>query len=419
MSESSEAIPHSQPSRLHPASGPDRDPASRKILQFGTGKLLRGLFDPLVSQAASVTVVQSRAGASGASDIRGAADGYHLWVRGVQRGQVVQRVETVRSLGDGLSIVDQWPAFLALAKQLDFDVIVSNTTEKGLALDDEDQHWPAGFASPSAKPGPAASPWHHSTSAPRSFPARLVAWLFQRFCQQGPGITIVPLELIEDNAKLLQQLVLKQAAAWPVTSTEKFLTWLQYDCRWLSTLVDRICVDPVPPLPWSGTDPLAVMTEPFQMLAIADDGGPRDVLPQHPDVIWAKELRPYFLQKVRILNGLHTAMVARCLPLGYKHVIDVMNDTTQVAWLLRLLNEEIVPTLEHQGLEVRGFAEAVLDRFRNPFFLHRLQDIAVGHEMKIQVRLEPTCAEFTAAFEKSPPLLQQILALPRAALHRL
>ena len=219
------------------------------------------------------------------------------------------------------------------------------------------------------------------------------------------GPAIMPLELIENNAQVLQQRVLEQAERWQLSTDTTFMDWLRHDCRWLSTLVDSICVDPIQPTPWSTDDPLAVMTEPFQMLVIEDDGGDRTILPTHPAITWAGDLRPYFLQKVRILNGLHTAMVARCLPLGFQHVIDVMNEPEQVAWLHELLNNELVPTLEAQGLEVQAFAQQVLDRFRNPFFLHRLTDIAVGHETKLQVRLAPTQAEYQQYFGKPPQLL--------------
>lgn len=193
------------------------------------------------------------------------------------------------------------------------------------------------------------------------------------------------------------------------------MTWLRDDCRWLSTLVDRICVDVVPPVPWADDDPLAVMTEPFQMLVVQRDGGPEWLLPDHPAVIWADDLQPYFRQKVRLLNGLHTAMVARCLPLGFETVIDVMNDPEQSQWVSNLLEQELVPTLEAQGLQVQAFGQQVLDRFRNPFFRHRLADIAVGHETKLQVRLQPTWEEYQQQFGRRPPLLSEVLAMPLPA----
>jgi tagaturonate reductase len=377
--------------------------AETRILQFGTGKLLRGLFDPMLPQAGIVTVLQSRDEPATRQAINAANEGYHLWIRGFQAGEVVSQVQTVDTLGQAHSLVHDWTAIAARFGDPSYRLVVSNTTEKGLSLDDRDR---VESVDPNLLREPAAA------APPHSFPSRLLAMLRHRYLLGIAGPAIMPLELIENNAQVLQQRVLEQAERWQLSTDTTFMDWLRHDCRWLSTLVDRICVDPIQPTPWSTDDPLAVMTEPFQMLVIEDDGGDRTILPTHPAITWAGDLRPYFLQKVRILNGLHTAMVARCLPLGFQHVIDVMNEPEQVAWLHELLNNELVPTLEAQGLEVQAFAQQVLDRFRNPFFLHRLTDIAVGHETKLQVRLAPTQAEYQRHFGKTPQLLSEILAAP-------
>jgi tagaturonate reductase len=369
-----------------------------QILQFGTGKLLRGLFDPLVPQSGRVTVVQSRDGVSTLDGINRAGDGYHLWVRGFQQGQVIEQVERIRSLGAAYSLTRQWPEILGVWQDPNFRLVVSNTTEKGLQLDPQDA---------------AGSLVASGSQPPQSFPARLLALLWQRYQQAGEGVAILPLELIENNATRLRDLVLEQAQHWSAESG--FLAWLREDCRWLTTLVDRICVDVVPPVPWAEDDPLAVMTEPFQMLVVQRDGGPEWILPDHPAVIWADDLQPYFRQKVRLLNGLHTAMVARCMPLGFETVLDVMNDPQQSQWVTDLLEQELVPTLAAQGLTVDAFGRQVLDRFRNPFFRHRLADIAVGHETKRQVRLQPTWEEYQQQFGRRPPLLSEVLDLPLPA----
>ncbi|MBL8891185.1 MAG: hypothetical protein JNL67_14485 [Planctomycetaceae bacterium] len=368
-----------------------------KVLQIGTGKLLRGLFDPLWKVPGQVTVVQSREEASTLDHINRTNRPYHLWVRGFQQAQVVERVEEVSSLGRAYSLTRQWNELRNLIHDPSFRLLASNTTEKGLRLDDADSLLSIGAA---------------RNCPPRSFPARLLTLLYERYQYEETPIAILPLELIENNANQLLELVLEQATKWGLNHDAGFLDWLRNDCRWLASLVDRICVDVVPPLPWTVDDPLAVMTEPFQMLVVQRDSRDEGVLPSHPAVIWADDLRPYFLQKVRLLNGLHTAMVARCLPMGFGHVIDVMNDPIQSQWVEDLLRNELVPTLEGQGLRVQSFGEQVLDRFRNPFFRHRLADIAVGHEMKLRVRLQPTLVEYQQQFGTTPPLLSQVLQLP-------
>jgi len=49
---------------------------------------------------------------------------------------------------------------------------------------------------------------------------------------------VIPCELLEDNADKLRALVLQLAQTWGLAS--EFSTWVESDCVWLSSLVDRI-----------------------------------------------------------------------------------------------------------------------------------------------------------------------------------
>ena len=75
----------------------------------------------------------------------------------------------------------------------------------------------------------------------------------------------------------------------------------------------------------------------------------------------------------------------------------------------QLLTEEILPTLEHQGHSENQFAADVMERFENPFFEHRLADIANGHETKLAIRIQPTADEFYSAFGRRPDKLTEVL----------
>jgi tagaturonate reductase len=112
---------------------------------------------------------------------------------------------------------------------------------------------------------------------------------------------------------------------------------------------------------------------------------------------------------VRILNGAHTALVCHALPLGLKTVRECVEHPEIGPWLERLLFEEIVPVLEGRVEDPSGFARATLDRFRNPFFDHQLSSIAMSHEAKVRVRLQPTLEEYRLRFGKEAPLLSDLL----------
>lgn len=362
-----------------------------KILQFGTGRFLRGFFAPIVAQKRSITVIQSREKSTGASQINVQPNGYHVWTRGKLNGETVDETEWIESIHSALIAHSQWDKLQELATSHDVELIVSNTTAAGITLDQSDEKV------------------DFKNTCPRSFPAKLTALLFLRYQRQLPGITILPLELIEQNADQLKKLVLRQSEIWQETQSNEFREWLIRENRWLNNLVDRIVVAPSATPPWDEHDPLAVVGEPYRMLAIEDDEKGKSPIPDHPMVIWTKDLSPYFLRKVRILNGLHTSMVAKFLPMGFETVLQCVTEKTSRDWILDLLNNEILPALDSRGLQEQSFAAEVIERFENPFFEHRLADIANGHASKLPIRVQPTFDDFEKAFQKVPQKLNEVL----------
>jgi tagaturonate reductase len=190
---------------------------------------------------------------------------------------------------------------------------------------------------------------------------------------------------------------------------DDFRAWLFDRCAWLNTLVDRIVTGTPADHPLLAEDPLLIACEPYALWAIQRH--PRaDVFLQHSAVVWTNDVEPYFLRKVRILNGAHTALVIRAMPRGFTTVRQAVEDPEIGPWLERLLMEEVVPVLEGRVEQPADFARETLERFRNPFLEHRLSDIALHHETKVRVRLVPTRDEFRAKFGRNPPLLDELLA---------
>jgi tagaturonate reductase len=371
------------------------------ILQFGGGRFLRAFADLFIHQAnqegqgvGRVVVVQST-GDERAAALNRQKGRYHVAVRGFEGGAVVDRVEVSESISRGLVAATQWDEVRALARSPALRVILSNTTESGYDLDPADRA--------PARPGTEAV-------APRSFPAKLLAVLHERFEAGLPGPTVVPCELREHNADLLRGIVLDLARERRLP--EALGRWLEQDCAWLCTLVDRIVVDPAPDHPLRAADSLLTVCEPYALWAIRQQGEP---FLRHPAVVWTADVQPYFLRKVRILNGAHTALLIKARPRGFTTVREAVLDPELGAWLGRLLFEEVVPVLEGRVDNPSEFARQVLERFRNPFFEHLLASIAAHHAAKVQVRLVPTRDEFRAKFGRTPPLLDEVLNMPQPA----
>jgi tagaturonate reductase len=365
---------------------------SETILQFGAGNFLRAFADLFVAQvnrspasaAGKIVVVQStdrhRADALNAAQGR-----YHVAVQGFADGHVVDEVEAVDSISRALHAGTQWAEVRVFAQSPDLRWILSNTTEAGFALDDRD----------AVRPTDAVPP--------HSFPAKLLDVLLTRHATGLPAPTVVPCELIEQNGQKLRALVLTQALRWQVEPAA--VAWLSDAVSWVDNLVDRIVPGAPAEHPLKATDPLLLSAEPFAFWGVQGTGPFLD----HPAVTLTADLTPYYLRKVRILNGAHTALVAHAMPLGLKTVRECLEHAEVGPWLQRVLFEEIVPVIADRAPEAEAFARATLDRFRNPFLNHQLSSIALNHEAKVKTRLLPTLADYQARFGKPAPLLSAAL----------
>ena len=60
----------------------------------------------------------------------------------------------------------------------------------------------------------------------------------------------------------------------------------------------------------------------------------------------------------------------------------------------------------------KAFARQTLERFQNPFLVHKISDILSYHDAKVKIRLIPTREEFQAKFGRVPPLLHEVLEAP-------
>ena len=118
-------------------------------------------------------------------------------------------------------------------------------------------------------------------------------------------------------------------------------------------------------------DALLTVAEPFAFWAIEKKSGLTRFI-QHPAIELVDDIAPYQLRKVRILNGAHTALVSKALPLGFKTVREAVSHPEIENWLRNLLFEEIVPTVVDRVQNAEIFAKATLERFSNPFLNHLL-----------------------------------------------
>jgi len=362
------------------------------VLQFGAGRFLRSFVDRFIQHAndngqnfGRVVVVQ-RSTDNRAESLSPDNTGFTILIRGYEYGQLVERPEKIASISRAMVAADDWPEVLRTACTPELQFIVSNATEAGYKLDDADRL---------------------TSRPPASLPGKLTQVLWARFQQKIGGVTLLPCELIERNADKLRALVIEQTNRWSLPA--EFQKYIEQDCLWLNNLVDCIVTSPPPDHPLLKTDPLLTCAEPYALWAIEKPNGRPLKLFHHPAIQPVDDLSVYYLRKVRILNGLHSAMVAKFLPQGFVTVQDVLKHSSATRWIRDLLYEEIVPAIAYRVPGVAAFADATFDRLRNPYQQHRLADIALNHADKVKVRLQTTHDEYVGLFKRTPERLAEVI----------
>lgn len=372
---------------------------TERIIQFGEGNFLRGFADYFIHKLnekglfdGSVVIVQPIA--KGLTDTINAQKGeYNLYLRGIQDGKEVCEHTKIQSVSRAINPYEDFDAYLSLAGDPNFRFIISNTTEAGIAYDDSCEI---------------------TDAPPSSFPAKLTVLLNERFKKGLKGFIILSCELIDHNGDELKKCVLKYADKWNLG--EDFKKWLVEENSFCNTLVDRI----VTGYPREEAeklceelgyeDKLLDTAEIFHLWVI--EGHFEDELPLQKagfNVVWTDDVTPYKKRKVRILNGGHTSMVTGALLSGLETVGQCVNDEVVGNFLKKCLFTEIVPTLGGSA-EDENFANAVLERFANPYIKHMLRSIALNSVSKFSVRVLPTILEYKEQQGEYPLSLTMALA---------
>ena len=377
-----------------------------KVLQFGEGNFLRAFVDYMIDIANEKTdfngsVVLVKPIAFGSLERFHDQDcRYTVMLRGLQDGERVELKRVITSVADAVDAGSEYEKYAAYAKEPTLRFIVSNTTEAGIVLDREDSF---------------------DALPPRSYPGKLTKFLFERaeyfHYAADKGLIMLPVELIDDNGIELKRCVRELAKIWNLG--DRFLTWLDEACVFTSTLVDRIVTgyprDEAQAIceKLGYEDQLLVTAEPFGLWVIES---PRDLSDELPlpacglPVIYTDNQKPYKQRKVRILNGAHTSFVPAAFQCGYDYVLDAMNDPMIASFMHDTLHEEVIPTLTLPKEDLLSFADAVTQRFRNPFIKHALLSICLNSVSKWRARCMPSLLIYQQQTGKLPPRLTFSLA---------
>ena len=251
------------------------------ILQFGASRFLQAHVDLFVGEALPRGEAMGRiavAGTTGSPESRrrvaafATGKPYRVEVKGLAGGAIVDESVEVKSVGAGVDAATQWDELerLFIAARC----AVSNTADRGYETDPADR----------LDAGP-----------PRSFPAKLAKLLLARFSASVEPITLFPCELTPANGKVLRGVVLDVLDRWQAPANAR--RWVEEECVWVNSLVDRIVSEPF--------EPLGAVAEPYALWAIEDQPG-LELPCRHAAIVVAGDLKPYERLKLFILNLGHT-----------------------------------------------------------------------------------------------------------------
>ncbi|MFD0750181.1 tagaturonate reductase [Mucilaginibacter calamicampi] len=378
-----------------------------KVLQFGTGVLLRGLTDHIIDKANKAGIFNGRIAvvkstSTGGTDAFAEQNNlYTLQMKGIENKQLTEETVINTAIARVLSAADEWNLVLKEAENPELKVVISNTTEVGLQLVEE----------------------NIDQQPPSSFPAKLLAVLNHRYKSLNgsaeSGLVIIPTELLPDNAIILKSII-KKLIAFNGLSAD-FEKWLDESNYFCNSLVDRI-VTGKPSLEEQKQfeqkngyhDALLIVSEPYCLWAIEGDDKVKEILSfeqADPGAVVIPDIEVHRELKLRLLNGTHTLSCALALCMGFDLVNTATNNAQFSAFLEDLMKEiyEAMPYKPEAKLAAE-FSERVLDRFRNPFIQHQWVAIAQQYTTKIITRVLPVLKEHYRLFNNAPENIARGLA---------
>jgi fructuronate reductase len=243
--------------------------------------------------------------------------------------------------------------------------------------------------------------------------AYLASGFRRRMAAGQPGLTLLSCDNLASNGAQLERLML----TYLQHNASALTDWFTANCTCPSTMVDRIVpattdADRAEIEALLGMrDEAAVVTELFSQWVIEDKFvGPRPAWEKHGAQI-TSDVHAYENAKLRMLNGAHSALAYLGLQQGHEFVHQAIGDAALAPQIDRLMREEAATSLTPApGQDLSAYADALIERFKNPALNHRLAQIAMDGSQKIPQRWLETLAFHQKQDQLCPAILAGIAA---------
>lgn len=297
------------------------------------------------------------------------------------RDEAGPRYQAIGALND-LAVLPEDPrAVVARMASADTRIVSLTVTEKGYC------HDPATGRLNAAHPDIVHD--LDNRAAPRSAIGAIVAALGARRAAGLPPFTVMPLDNLPSNGKVVRGLTLAYAAL----IDESLSAWIEREGAFPSTMVDRIVPATTPAdietvsAALGLEDRGAVVTEAFRQWVIEDVFAQGRPAWDKVGAEMTTDVGAFEFMKLRMLNGAHSSLAYLGYLSGHETVAEASADPVLSAFLEGLWRE-VVPTVPPpSGANLPAYARALLQRFRNPSIRHRTWQIAMDGSQKLPQRL--------------------------------
>ena len=365
------------------------------IVHLGLGAFSRSFVAPVVEDA--IGVVGGDWGIIGASlrspDVRDRLHAQDYVYTAVEMAPSGQRSRVVNVLSDVIFALGSEELLIARMADPDIRIVSLTVTEKGYC------YVPSAGALDVSHPDIRHD---MNNPVPRSAIGFIVRALEMRKKTGLRPFTVLSCDNLPDNGRVTRNVVTGLAR----TIDPDLAAWIEREVRFPSTMVDRI----VPATTKENIEALAieadsideapVFHEPFLQWVIEDSfvGNARPAFEKVAGVQMVRDVAPFELMKIRMLNGTHSSLAYLGYLAGHETIADTVASLAFERFVRHAWSREIIPTLEPpEGIDLQNYADDLFERYANPAIRHRTWQIAMDGSQKIPQRILGTIADNVAA----------------------
>lgn len=248
---------------------------------------------------------------------------------------------------------------------------------------------------------------------PQSAIGLAVAGLKARFEKGLPPFTVMSCDNLPGNGNKAKSIIL----AYAKLLDAKLAAWIEANVAFPNTMVDRI----TPVTAQADKDHLAqqfgyhddglVTCEPFRQWILEDNFPQGRPAWEKAGAQFVKDVHPYELAKIRLLNVSHTVFAYPAFLMNYVWVSDGASDKLLAKYVRNVMDNEITSTLPPvPGMELESYKTTIIERFANPNIRDTWERICSDGSQKIANQLLPIVRERFAKNQDAKGLILLVAA---------